>query len=173
MQALTKAAWIAGGYAAALALACGAVAAHVAVSDSNDASGGMQAFGDALLFVGVLGTASLLPTGATLYWLRQHQRFWNTVAALGLLLALTGVAAAVLFMLGRRMDSHTTLGALAAFSVLRLLVSPLSAMGLALAALLARFARPRRVLVGAAALEVLVCGYLGLLWFLPLVLQRP
>lgn len=172
MKGPSKAALVALGYAAALALATGAVAAHVAMTDPNDASGGMQAFGDALLFVAVFGTVSLVPTGAALYWLRQHQGFWNAVSLLGLLLALTGVAAAVLFTLGRQADTHTTLGAWAAFSVLRLLISPLSAMALGLAAVLARFATPRRLLLGAAVVEVLVSAYMGAMWFLPLLLQR-
>jgi len=50
MSRLPKVALVALGYAAALALACGAVAARVA-ADPADASGGMQAFGDALAVV--------------------------------------------------------------------------------------------------------------------------
>jgi hypothetical protein len=173
MQRLHKAALIALGYAAALALACAAVAVHMAISDPADSAGGMQAFGDAVLFLGVFAVASLLPTGIALYWLRQHQGFWNTLGVLGLLLALTGMAAAVLYAMGRYAAPPSALATGAGLSVLRLLVSPLCVPLLGLAGLLTRFTGPRRMLLGATALELGVSTYMAVAWFLPMVLQRP
>ena len=174
MQGLSKATWVALGYAAAFGLACMAMAAHQAILDPADpqASGGMQAFGDLLLFVGVFGVASLLPTGLALYWLRQHQGFWQAISSLGLLLALTGVAAALLHAVGRHVAPHSVLGALAAFSVLRLLLSPLCALALGLGSLLTAFTAQRRLLLLATALELLACAYIAVAWVMPLLLQR-
>ena len=64
-----KAALVAGGYVAAVLLAFCAVWVNGQVSRVDDASAGMQAFGDALLFVAVFGLVSVFPTGLGIFFL--------------------------------------------------------------------------------------------------------
>jgi len=87
---------IAGGYVAAFLLAFAAVAIRVATTSGPDAqaSSGMYAFGDALLFVAVFAVTALAPTGAALFLLRPYPRFWAVLSTLGFAVAVTGVTAA-------------------------------------------------------------------------------
>lgn len=64
----SKIAVVAGGYIAAFLVAATAVAIRIANTSGPDAqaSSGMYAFGDALLFVAVFGVSALGPTGAAL-----------------------------------------------------------------------------------------------------------
>jgi len=41
----------------------------------------MYAFGDSVLFLGVLGVAAIPATGTALFFLRPRQGFWRTRAA--------------------------------------------------------------------------------------------
>ena len=85
---------VAAGYLAAFLVACAAVGVRLATRSGPDAqaSSGMYAFGDALLFTGVFGVLALLPTGAALFFLRPYRRFWVALSALGLGAAMTGLA---------------------------------------------------------------------------------
>src|SRR5262245_36080281 len=125
MRTAAKIGVVAGGYIAAAVLASVATALRIAGTNSADAqaASGMYAFGDTLLFVGVFGVAALLPTGAALYFLRSCRPFWLTLSALGLALAATGGAAAVLYALGRHAAASSPLAMWASLSVLRILVS--------------------------------------------------
>ena len=71
MKPLLKVAIVAGGYLLAILLACAAVALHMALtSDSGaQASGGMAAFGDLVLFIAVFGAVALVPTGAAFFFI--------------------------------------------------------------------------------------------------------
>jgi len=84
---------IVGGYIAAFLIASVAVALHAAATNGPDtqASGGLYAFGDTLLFVAVFGGCALVPTGAALF-LRPYHHFWIVLSALGLVAAVTRVA---------------------------------------------------------------------------------
>ncbi len=103
MKPIFKIALVAGGYVAAFLMASAVVAIRVANTSGPDAqaSSGMYAFGDAVLFVAVFGVAALVPTGAALFFLRPYRRVWTALSASGLAVAVTGIAAAVLFALGR------------------------------------------------------------------------
>jgi hypothetical protein len=91
------------GYVGAFLIASAAVAIRVANTSGADAqaSSGMYAFGDSYLFIAVFGLLALVPTGAALHFLRPYRRLWVVLSALGLSVALTGAAAASLFVLGR------------------------------------------------------------------------
>jgi hypothetical protein len=60
-----------GGYLAAFLLASGAVYVYQLFTRNaaSQASAGMSAFGDLILFSGVCGVLALLPTGLALYFL--------------------------------------------------------------------------------------------------------
>lgn len=71
MKPILKVAIVAGGYLLAFIMAFAAVALHAALAGEAgaQASGGMSAFGDLVLFVAVFGAVALVPTGAGLYFL--------------------------------------------------------------------------------------------------------
>lgn len=65
-----------GGYIAAFLIAWAAVSIQAAGTSSADAqaSSGMSAFGDAVLFVVVFGVAALVPTGAAFFFLMSKKQ---------------------------------------------------------------------------------------------------
>ncbi len=83
------------GYLAALVVAFLAVAVRMATTSGPDAqaSSGMYAFGDALLFVAVFGIVGLLPTGLGLVFLRPYRLFWLILSTIGAVIATTAVIA--------------------------------------------------------------------------------
>jgi hypothetical protein len=103
MRPLFKVALVAGGYVGALLLASLAVAIRVATTSGRDAqaSSGMHAFGDAVVFAAVFAVCALLPTAAAFVFLRPYRRFWTVISAL-VVVAATGIAAALLFGAGGR-----------------------------------------------------------------------
>jgi hypothetical protein len=171
MKPVTKIGVVVGGYIAALLLAAVAVALRVAVTSGPNAqaSGGMYAFGDLLLFLGVFGVAGLVPTGAALYFLRPCRPFWDVVSGLGMVVALTGVGAAVIYAFGRPAAAPSPLAPWAALAVLRLLAAPILALVFLVGAALSAFRVPRRRFLAAVALEGLVTGYMAIVWFGPLL----
>ena len=78
MRPLLKVGVVAIGYIAAILIASGAVAIRLAFTSGPeaDASSGMCAFGDALLFVTVFGIVALVPAALALVFLRPYRRFW-------------------------------------------------------------------------------------------------
>ena len=139
-----KALLVAVGYAAAAA--AGMAAARLQNMRGSGHSDGMVAFSETLVFVFVFGLASLLPTGAALYWLRAHAGFWIVISRLALSVAVTAVAAVLLVMLAPEMSW-------AAIGLLRLFLTPLLAAGFVLSAVLAPDRSSRALLSIAAALE--------------------
>ncbi len=71
MSWLAKLGLVIGGYVVACLVAYGAVYINDLFMDPAvlQASGGMSAFGDLILFVGVFGVLALFPTGLMLYFL--------------------------------------------------------------------------------------------------------
>jgi hypothetical protein len=174
MKPSSKVVVVAGGYMAAFLLASAVVAVRVAGTSGPDAqaSSGMYAFGDALLFVAVFGVSALAPTGAALYFLRPYRRFWTGLAALGVAVAATGVVAVVLFAVGRQ-AAPSPLATLAGVSVLRILVAPVLAPAFLVCTILSPQRSTRFAFLAAAVVEVVVSTYGALVWFVPLFLQRP
>ena len=76
MSKLTKLGLVIGGYVAACLLASGVVYVYELLTNTAaaQASSGMYAFGDLLLFVGMFGILALFPTGLALYFLLRAFR---------------------------------------------------------------------------------------------------
>jgi hypothetical protein len=170
---------VAAGYVAAFLVASAAVAVRLATTSGPEASAssGMRAFGDSVLFVAVFGVLALVPTALALRFLRNCRPFWVGFAAAALAVAVTGVAAAVLYAVGRNATPPSPLATAAMFSVFRILVAPLVApllaLGFFVGMVLSSFRLPRLALLAATLMEAGVTVYMGLTWFLPLLLQRP
>lgn len=164
---------VAVGYIAALLVASAAVAIRLANTSGPDAqaASGMYAFGDAVLFVAVFGVAALVPTGAALFFLRPYRPFWTVLSAIGLGIAVTGLAAVAAFAIGRH-AAPSPLATWAAFSVLRILVAPLLALTFLVCAVFSPYRFPRLALLAGTVMEAAVSAYGGLVWFIPLFFSR-
>ena|SRR5437867_1129602 len=174
MKPFFKVGVVAIGYIAAILIASAAVAIRVAYTSGpeSQASSGMSAFGDALLFVFVFGVIALVPTAAALFFLRPYRRFWTLLSAAGLAVAVTGVAAAILFEVGRH-AAPSPLAAWDVLSVLRILVAPLLALIFLVCAVVSPQRSSRFALLFATVVEAAVSAYGGFVWFVPLLFHRP
>src|SRR5829696_4141421 len=165
VKTLLKVAGVAGGYVAAWLVASGVVAFRVARLDVSaaQASSGMHAFGDSLLFLGVFGVAALVPSGVALSLLRDPGRVWAVLSTLALAIAVTGMTSAILFAVGSHAPP-STLETLAGFSVLRILVAPVLALTFLVCTLFAPRGGSRSALVAATVMEAVVGVYGGFVW---------
>ena len=170
MNAFARTGLVAAGYAGAFLLASAATAVRMAMTSGPEAqaSSGMYAFGDSVVFVAVFGLAALLPTAVGLYFLRPYRMFWQALGVLALFVAATGVSAVALFELERQFPGPSVLVIMGAVSVLRILVAPLIAITFMVCGLLSPHRMPRLMLLGAAAAEALVACYGVIVWFVPL-----
>jgi hypothetical protein len=170
---LKKVGVVAAGYIAAVVIAAAVVALRIKFLSGPDeeASSGMHAFGDALLFVTVFSVCALVPNGAALFFLRSYRRFWSVFSTLGLAVAVTGVAAAVIFHVGRYATDEP-LVTWVTFSVLRILVAPLLALTFPVCAAFSPYRFARFTLLAAAAMEAAVSAYGGYVWVVPLIFDR-
>jgi hypothetical protein len=168
MDRIRKFALVIGGYVAALLFGIAAVAIRSAFIDPavGQASGGMYAFGDAILFV-----VALVPTGGALFFLRPYRSFWIVLSVLGLAMAITGILAAIIFGIGRH-EASSALATWAAFSVLRILIAPLFMMTFLVCAFFSPDRMTRIAFITATALEAVVSAYGGVVWFVPLLFSR-
>jgi hypothetical protein len=175
MKPFAKVGVVAVGYIAAFLVASTAVGIRLANTSGPDAqaSSGMYAFGDALLFVAVFGVAALVPTGAALFFLRPYRHFWTVLSAFGLGVAVTGLTAAALFAIDRHAAPPSPLATWAGLSVLRILVAPLLALTFLVCTVLAPYRFPRFALLAVTLMEAAVCAYGGFVWFVPLFFNRP
>ena len=84
MKPVLKVAMVAAGFLAAFIAACAAVALHAALTGESGAQayGGMSAFGDRMLFVGVFGAFSLVPSGAGLFFLLSKRKMHDQAPVL-------------------------------------------------------------------------------------------
>ena len=165
---------VAGGYVAALLTAVAVVSIYITLTDGPDreASGGMYAFGDSILFVAVFGMASTIPTGLALVFLRRSRRFWLALCAVALLVAITSLGAVAAIMLEpQQLASRGGIHALAMFAVPRIFAAPFVAMSFGLSALLAPGARFRWCLCGAAGMEAIASLYGFFHWFAPMIFR--
>lgn len=169
MKTPAKIGLVAVGYVAAILVATAAVAIRTALTPAavEQASSGMYAFGDSLLFIGVFSVVALIPTGMALFFLRPYRRFWQIVSGLALAVAVTGVAAAVIFQTGRHAVTPSTLTVWIDSSVLRILMAPPLALTFFVCTLFSPYRSPRLALAAATAMEVAVSAYAVIVWFLP------
>jgi len=161
------------GYIMALLAASAAVWVRMAFTDGPDAqaSSGMYAFGDAVVFIGTFGLCALVPSGAALFLLRSCNRFWGILSLLGLVMGTTGIAAVIVFAIGRH-ATGSPLAIWAEFSVLRILGAPLLLLTFLVCALFSPHRPARIALIITVFIEGAVSAYGGIVWFAPLVLGR-
>jgi hypothetical protein len=142
MRAAAKFGLVAAGYVAAFLIAAASVAINVAWTSAPDsqASSGMAAFGDSLLFLAVFGLAAVLPTAAGLFFLRPYDLFWQALAIAAVVIAATGLASLGVSVAARTAAAGAMIHSWSAFAVLRILVAPM----IALASLVSGAFAPRR-----------------------------
>jgi hypothetical protein len=165
---LFKVAAVLGGYVVAIVAGCGAQYVGILGAQGPDveASAGMYAVGDAIVFVAVFGVVSLLPTALALYFLRPFGAFWSALSIASVALAVTGVGA-MLLMRSASSEAldHPLGGASVLAAFLLIAVAPLLAGGFFISALVAPTRSARWTLVAAAIVEAVV-GASSLGWFL-------
>jgi hypothetical protein len=168
MNGLIKTGIVLAGYATALLAACAAVAVRLNHTQGPDAqaSSGMYAFGDSILFMFVFGVVALFPTGLALYFLRLFRPFWTAISIISLALAVTGIAAASVIAFASSWPLHEPRWVIAEFlAVLLMFAAPLLAAAFILSAFIAPTQRSRWALLGAAAIEGMVSTYAFFHWF--------
>jgi hypothetical protein len=169
MNGLVKSGAVVAGYVIAVLAASAAVAVRVAHTSGPDsqASAGMYAFGDGLLFLAVFGVVAILPTGLALFFLRPYRVFWIVLSIVALVLAATGLLAAIVYVSASHWAApHSAWEFWAALSVLRMLPAPVLVMGFILAVFIAPNRTSRWILLIAAGIEGVVAVYAVLQWFL-------
>jgi hypothetical protein len=89
MKAFVKFGAVLAGYVAAVLAASTAVVVRMANTSGPDAqaSSGMHAFGDGLLFVAVFSAVATFPTGLGLWFLRPYRWFWVLLSITALAIA--------------------------------------------------------------------------------------
>jgi hypothetical protein len=152
MTKLQKTALVGAGYLLA-PIAAFVIATLAGSLEGARDQGGMQAFGDLLLFAGFTVVLALIPTAFALYFLRPVATFWTCLPVACIALAATGPVAAIIVP---RMQDTTLLQF---FGLMRLLGAPLLAFGFLVVALIAPARRARRVVLAAMALEGAVGAY--------------
>lgn len=127
------------GYAVALVAASVVLSLYVAATDGPDrqASGGMYAFGDSILFLGVFGLASIPATAAALFFLRPYRLFWRFASIGVLAVAATGVASLAVYLFYKNEGMTSVLGTWSTLTPLRFLLAPLFATAFGLSFLFA------------------------------------
>ena len=97
MRPVTKISIVLAAYVVAVVIAVIAVTLNVAATSGPDyqASSGMLAFGDSLLFLAVFGVCEVPATGAALYFLRPYRSLWHVLACVALCIAATGIVTLV------------------------------------------------------------------------------
>jgi hypothetical protein len=169
MRPLARVGLVLGGYVVAFVVASALVAVYVAATSGPDrqASSGMYAFGDDLLFLAVFGIAAVPASGAALFFLKPYRSFWLALSVAALGMAATGLAAVIGYVAARTADAPPLLQTWSALAVLRILVAPLFALSFLLSGLLAPNRSSRFALLLATVVEAAVFAYVAIIWFHP------
>ena len=169
MNGFVKFGVVLAGYVMAVVAASAAVEVRLLHTQGPEAqaSAGMYAFGDALLFLAVFGVAAVLPTGLALYYLRPYRWFWTALSIAALAIAVTGLLAASVYALAacQPLPRESLLMFWAAIAVLRMLAAPLLATAFILSGIIAPNRTSRWSLLVAAGMEGAVAAYAVLHWF--------
>jgi len=169
MKVLLKFGTVLAGYVVAVLVANAAVAVRIANTSGpeTDASSGMYAFGDGLLFIAVFSAVAIFPTGLGLWFLRPFRWFWVVFSVTGLAVAVTAIPAAAICVLDRflAIPHKSVLAVFAALAVLRTLVSPPLAGVFVVAGAITPSRASRWTLLAAAGIEGAVAVYSVLQWF--------
>ena len=146
----------------ALSVACVLVYIRQLQTSGPDAqaSAGMYAWGDLMLFVESFGVLALVPTGVGLYFLRPYEMVWTVLSVLALVVAITGPVGACLsaLVLNLRLPGVTWQMA-GGLGFLRTMGAPLLALGFFTCAAFAPSRRPRLAMLAAAGLECAASAY--------------
>ena len=171
LSRLAKIGAVIGGYIAAFVLALIAVTVHVIFTSGpdRDASSGMHAFGDALLFIFAFGVIATAPTALALYLLRTNRAFWSLISVAALAVSVTGLASAVSIATSQ---ANTSTSIWLILAVPRILIAPLLAALFGLCSLFSPGRRNRICLGGAAGVECVICIFAIVYWFLPLLFSQ-
>jgi hypothetical protein len=144
-----KIAIVAAGFVLAFLGGWGAVLVqHKLTRDPDAASGGMQAFGDLLLGLGVSGALALLPLALGLFWLRAYPPFWRFLTGGAVLFVLTAPFA--LIVSGALRPSA---GNWALLADIRIGFMPLCALAMSISGLFAPQTKQRWMLIVSALVE--------------------
>ena len=162
MKSSSKVLLVAAGYLAALADAFGVVGIHIAATygPETQASGGMSAFGDSVLFLGVFAVAAMPASGAALYFLRPFHTLWHIGSVAALAIATTGIGAFATYLSPLSAHMAPWLGE---WSPLRILLAPLLAMAFLLSGLIAPTRPSRLALLCASLIEIVVFVWVALI----------
>lgn len=164
MKSSSKVLLVLAGYLLAIVLALGVVGIHIALTNGPDsqASGGMYAFGDSILFLGVFVCAAMPASGAALYFLRPFHTLWHIGSVGALAISSTGIGALATYLVPSRLSEWSHL------SLLRLLLAPPLAMAFLLSALFAPTRATRIALLCACLIEIVVFVlWVALIWLHP------
>jgi hypothetical protein len=166
MRPAAKAGLVALGYVAALAITALVAAIQFADTSGPDPQGGMAAFGDSLMLLGVFGVAAIPATLAALFFLRPYPAFWLALSLASLGVASTSAIAAVIHGASSAAEASSFLQRWSMLAALRILVAPLFAMLWLLSGLFAPTRSARYALMSASLIETAVFAYVALGWFL-------
>jgi hypothetical protein len=149
-----------GGYILALAGASAATYIQELSTRGTDpqASQGMFAFGQSMLFLLVFGGLALIPTVLAVYFLRSSEKFWNGFAVLCLAFSITGIIVVIAnAMMNANLlhISNSSAAVVSLFGVLRAFGAPLLIVGFLVLAVIAPSRRPQIFLLASAGLEIL------------------
>jgi len=150
------------GYAVALGLAYAVVYIRDLLTAGTDAqaSQGMYAGGDFMLFVAAFSVAAFVPTGLGLYYLRPYPMVWTGLSVLVLAMAITGPLGAFLSAWAPTFaDRGSAWGMAGGLGFLRTMGAPLLAMAFLTCAVLAPSKRPRQAMLMAMGLECAASAY--------------
>lgn len=164
---VAKSALVLAGYLVAFGLAFAVVAAYVAATDSPDAqaSSGMHAFGESLLFLAVFGLAAIPATMAALFFLRPYRTFWRVAAVLALGITATVVIALIAYLFPG--STGAAPGIWSSLALLRILLAPLCVIGFFLSGLFAPIRACRLAFLGAAGIETVAFVWFVFAWLQP------
>lgn len=169
MRPLAKIGLVAAGYIAALTLAIVVVMVYAAATAGSHrlTYGGMFAFGDSLLFLGVFGVTAVVRSGTALFFPRPYRTFWNVLSGIALVVAATAVGASLTYLASQETPAYAFAIAWSPMAVLRILIAPLVTLAFLVSAVLAPSRGPRLALLIATALEGLAFFCVALIWFSP------